>query len=462
VLRRLLRPASNLLLTLALPAGAAAEGLEAGTARVEITPAPGLGMYGFANRKGGATGVLDPLMARVLVLEAGEKRLALVAMDLGRPPAGEWIRRLREKSAATSGIPYVLVAATHTHSGPRIRDEYPPREAPDWESLVLEKVAQAIDDAHRGRVEARVGTGYGSVLIGHNRLRPEADGSVTWFERNNTMVPTSPVDPTVAVLRLDDAEGRPIAILVNYACHPVVFGSDNQQYSADYPGVALRTVERELGGQPLAMFLQGGDGDINPYYAVHPLDQDAVGRRDWTGERLGLEAARVAKAIRTEPSGEASLDYTEDTLDLEWRWDAGKHQEAVRQSRGPEAAAALERRRAEGLHAPVATVLINKRIALMTIPGEPFVEHQIDWRNRCPVRDALFVGYANGSLGYFPTIRAAALGGYGAANTATSVRPDAGARLVDHAIVRVYEMLGRLKDAPEDFRPPATSSEQRP
>jgi len=446
-----LRLASNLVLILALPAGAAAAGLEAGAARVDITPVSGLGMYGFASRKGGATGVLDPLMARVLVLEAGEKRLALVVMDLGRPPAGEWIRRLREKAAETSGISCVLVAATHTHSGPRIRDEYPPKEAPDWESLVLEKVGQAIDDAHRRRVEARIGTGYGTVLIGHNRLRPEPDGSVTWFERNNTMVPTSPVDPTVAVLRLDDAGGRPIAVLVNYACHPVVFGSDNLQYSADYPGVALRMVDGELGSQPLAMFLQGGDGDINPYYAVHPLEQDAARMRDWTGERLGREAARVAKAIRTEPAPDASLDYREDTLDLDWRWNAGKLQEAVRQSRGPEAAAALERRAAEGLHAPVATVLINKRIALMTMPGEPFVEHQIDWRNRCPVRDALFLGYANGSLGYFPTIRAAALGGYGAANTATYVQPDAGARFVNRAIVRVYEMLGRLRDAPEDF-----------
>ena len=450
MLRRLLRFASNLLLILALPAGAAAAGLEAGAARVEITPAPSLGMYGFANRQGGATGVLDPLMARTLVLEVGEKRLALVVLDLGRPPAGEWIRRLREKAAETSGISYVLVAATHTHSGPRIRDEYPPKEAPDWESLVLEKVGQAIDDAHRRRVEARIGAGYGTVLIGHNRLRPEPDGSVAWFERNNTMVPTSPVDPTVAVLRVDDEEGTPIAIVVNYACHPVVFGSDNLQYSADYPGVALRTVERELGSQSLAMFLQGGDGDINPYYAVHPLDQDAVRMRDWTGERLGLEAARVAKAIQTESARDARLDYSEDTLDLDWRWNVGKLRDAVRQSRGPEAAAAVERRAAEGLHAPVATVLINKRIALMTMPGEPFVEHQIDWRNRCPVRDALFVGYANGSLGYFPTIRAAALGGYGAANTATYVQPDAGARIVNHAIVRVYEMLGRLRDAPED------------
>ncbi len=451
MLTRRRRLASTGFLVLALPAAATATGLRAGAARADITPPLGLAMYGFASRKAGARGVLDPLMARVLVLEAGEKRLALVVLDLGEPPAREWIERLRGDAAKTSGISHLLVAATHTHSGPDIRDEYPPRQAPDWESPALEKVGRAIEDARRHLVEARIGTGYGSVLIGHNRLRPELDGTVTWFERNNTMVPTSPVDPTVSVLRVDDAEGRPIAILVNHACHPVVLGSDNLQYSADYPAVMTRAVERELGGRLLAVFLQGGDGDINPYYAVHPLDQDAVRMRDWTGERLGLEAARVAKAIRTAPERDAALEVTEDTLELDWRWNAEKLREAVRQSWGREAAAALERRLAARLRAPVTTVLVNKRIALMTMPGEPFVEHQIDWRNRCPVRDALFLGYANGSLGYFPTIRAAALGGYGAANTATYVQPDAGARIVDHAIVRVYEMLGRLRDTPEDF-----------
>jgi hypothetical protein len=449
-----LRRLALLGLLLSSPAASAAAGaLKAGVAQVDITPPVGLGMYGFASRKGGATGVLDPLMARVLVLEAGETRLALVVMDLGKPPASEWIRQLRQDAARDGGISHVLVAATHTHSGPEIRDEYPPREGPDWETGALQKVGRAIGDAHRHAVEARIGTGYGSVLIGHNRLRLEADGTVTWFERNNTMVPTSPVDPTVSVLRVDGADGTPLAVLVNYACHPVVFGSDNLQYSADYPGVAMKAVERELGGQPLAIFLQGGDGDINPYYAVHPLDQDAVKMRDWTGERLGREAARVARAIQTESTPDATLEFAEDTLDFPLRWSRESFRRALRESWGPKALAAFERRDALGLHAPVATVLLNKKIALMTAPGEPFVDFQIDWRNRCPVRDAFFMGYVDGALGYFPTIRAASQGGYGAANTATYVPPDAGARIVDHAIVKVYEMLGRLRDTPEDLRP---------
>jgi len=424
--------------------------LKAGVARVDITPPLGLTMYGYGGRKAGATGVRDPLMARVLVLEAGETRIAMVGLDLGEPPAPAWVKRLRENASKSSGISYVLVTATHTHSGPDIRPAFPAATPPDWESDALAKIGRAIDEAHQHAVEARIGTGYGSVLIGHNRLRLEPDGSITWFERNNTMAPSSPVDPVVSVLRLDTTEGKPLAILLNYACHPVVFGPDNLQYSADFPGVTEAVIERELGGQ--AMFLQGGDGDINPFYAVHPLDQDAPRWKDWTGDRLGREAVRVARGIHTEAVTDARLDFAEDVLEFRPRWSREPFLSAVRRDWGDGQAAVVERWYTEGMLAPVATILINKSIAFMTVPGEPFVDYQIDWRNRCPVRDAFFLGYANAALGYFPTIRAASLGGYGAGNMATAVQPDAGARIVDHAIVKVYEMLGKLTGIPEELR----------
>jgi hypothetical protein len=159
----------------------------------------------------------------------------------------------------------------------------------------------------------------------------------------------------------------------------------------------------------------------------------------------------VARAIKTEAAPDASLDYAEDVMDFDLRWNPDKYRPERRQPWG----AAKEPRsgnqsRQSVVRAPVDTLLIDKRIALVTLPGEPFVDYQIDWRNRCPVHDAFFLGYANDSIGYLPTIRAAALGGYGAGNSATYVQPDAGARIVDRAIVRIYEMLGRLRDVPED------------
>jgi neutral ceramidase len=434
---------------------AQAAGLKAGVAKVDITPPPGVLMWGYFDRKTPATGTLDPLYARVLVLEAGGKSLAWVDLDLGRTFGPAALARIREAAQKSSGISFVLVQATHTHSGPVIQDEYP-SGTPDWEAAAVDKVIQAIDEAHQHVVEARLGTGYGVAYIGYNRRRVNPDGTVTMFWRNQTHVPTAPVDPTVSVLRVDTAEGKPLAVLVNYACHPVVFGPDNLQYSADFPGVMTRTVEEAFAqsslGTPLCFFVQGAPGDINVYDATTPLKEDAVKKRDWSGEHLGQEAARVATSVRTEADPEPSLDFVEDTLTFRLRWNAEKLRQGLLAAYGPDIFKSFAPRIQEEIWMPVATVLLNKRIALMTMPGEPFVDFQMNWRERCPVPGAFFLGYTDGYFGYFPTLKAATEGGYGTASATTWVEVGAGERMVDHALVRVYEMLGRLTDTPEDLK----------
>ena len=446
----------GLALTLAVASrGFCGGALRAGVARVDITPPAGEQMWGFEDRHQPATGTLDPLYARVLVLEAGPesapRRLAVVTLDLGRSFGPGSLARLREAARRSSGIACLLVAASHTHSAPVIRDEY--RDAPPaWEQAALDKIGRAIAEAAGALQPARIGVGTGAVYIGHNRLRVNPDGTVSWFERNQTRIPTAPVDPTVTVLRIDRADGAPLAVLTNYACHPVVFGADNLRYSADFPAVMNRVVERELGGQVQSFFLQGAPGDINPYYAVTPMEQDAAGRRDWTGARLGEEAARVAKAIHTRAVDTPSMDFAESTITVRLRWDVDKFRAALSKFLGPDGMEIYGARIVPEIQLPVTTVLIDRDIALMTMPGEPFVDFQMNWRDRCPVPHALLLGYTNGYNGYFPTIAAASRGGYGAASASTWAEPGAGERMVDNAVVKVYEMLGRLSDLPNDLK----------
>ena len=197
---------------------------------------------------------LPPLLQAPLAERADWNELLEVVLDLGRVFGPASLAKLRRMAAETSGITYLMVAATHTHSGPVIRDAYPDGKVPAWETAAIQKIAGAIEEAKRGAVEARVGTGYGVAYIGHNRRRVNPDGTVTMLWRNETRVPTTPVDATVSVLRLDATDGEPIAVLVNYACHPVVFGPDNLQYSADFPSAMRETVERAFGGKPVSFF----------------------------------------------------------------------------------------------------------------------------------------------------------------------------------------------------------------
>ena len=439
-----------------MPYSAKSAPLKAGVAKVDITPPTGVLMWGYFDRLTPSKATLDPLYARVLVLEVGETRLALVALDLGRAFGPASLARLREAARKSSGISYLVVVASHTHAGPVIQDEYAAGQVPAWETADLEKIEAAIDEARAHAVEARLGADRGVAYIGYNRRRVNPDGTVTMFWSNPTKVPTSPIDPTVSVLRVDTADGKPLAVLVNYACHPVVFGADNLEYSADFPGVMTATVESQLeqagGTKPLCFFLQGAPGDINPYYATISRQQDTVKWRDWTGQRLGEEAARVAKSIRTEPVADPSLQFVEDTLNFRLRWNLDKFRQALLAAYGPEIFKNYAPLIKPEIAMPVTTLLIDKRIAFMTMPGEPFVDFQINWRDRCPTPDAFFLGYANGYYGYFPTIRAASEGGYGTASATTWVEVGAGERMVDRAIVRTYEMLGRLNDMPEDLK----------
>src|SRR4051812_20924046 len=103
-----------LCLTIAATAQANIE-LKAGVSRVEITPSGLMEMYGYANRKcGPANGTHDPLFAKVLVLESGDARIAIVTFDLGSMVSDNLRRDVESKLK----IPLLLMSASHTHSAP--------------------------------------------------------------------------------------------------------------------------------------------------------------------------------------------------------------------------------------------------------------------------------------------------------------------------------------------------------
>jgi Neutral/alkaline non-lysosomal ceramidase, N-terminal len=436
-----------ILLTLAPCLRANAENMKAGVAKVDITPPLGTHMWGYFDRLKGAEGTLDPLYARVLVLEGGGQRLAYVDLDLGRTFGPASLDQLRQAVKQKSGIDDLIVQATHTHAGPVVMDAYP-SGTPAWETAALAKIEHAIEDAQQHLVPVLLGVGYGEAYIGYNRRRPNPDGTVTMIWENPSRMPTWPVDPTITLLRVDQMDGQPLAILVNYSTHPVTFGPDNLKFSADFPGVMCKVVEQSFDGKPLAFFVQGAPGDINVYDATTPITQDAVGRRDWAGETLGKAAAAAAKDIQTRADPDSSIDFAEDSLSFNLRWDPEKFRQEVVREISPKAFDLFAPPIEKVMHLPVTTALIDRKIAIMGMPGEPFVEFQTNWRARCPVQDCFFLGYTNGYNGYFPTIQAATEGGYGATSATTWVQVGAGEEMEDHALIEIYKMMGRLQDAP--------------
>src|SRR5215469_7829307 len=368
---------------------------KAAVAKTEITPPPGLPMYGFFDRIKDnklSTGTLDPLYARVLVLEVGERRLALVTLDLGRTFNEYELAKLRQRIKNSAGISLLVVTASHTHSGPNILDIYSGGRPPGWETNAVEKIADAVEQASHHLVDAQIGTARGEVYIGYNRRQVGPDGKVTMLWTNPEKQPTAPLDPSVLVIRIDDLRGKPVAILVNYACHPVILGPDNLKYSADFVGTMASTVEKSFNSAPLCFFLQGADGDINPYYATTLLTDGALAKRDWTGEQLGKEAARIAKTIRTEVPRDPAIDFAEDAMPFQLRWDPHEFRQGLLRNYGPRifedhADLFVHDPPPDHLELHLTSLLLNKQIAVAGMPGEPFVNFQINWKDRCPLRD---------------------------------------------------------------------------
>lgn len=426
--------------------------LKAGVASADLTPAPGQYLWGYSNRTGPATGKLDPLMAKVLVLELGDTRVAIAALDLGRTPEDPLLADLRERTLSKYKIGNLLVTASHTHSAPSLEsaDGKPNAFGP----TVIDALDKAIGQAAANLVPVRMGVKRGTADLAHNRRHFLPDGRVAMQWRNVEREPTSPVDKEYVVVRFDRQDGTPVAVLLHYACHPVVLGPDNLEYSADFVGTARALIEKEL--KTTCLYLQGGCGNINPYVDKTPRSQGGVEAMHKMGTELGRLVAKTAAETKTAAAEHPSLEFEARQVPVRLRWNVQDPEvkAILSQAYGKRFDTYLAGMLKTGIvKTELTTVLIDDQVAIVGMPGEFFVQFQTELKSRSPVPTTLLVGYTNGYHAYFPTIRDAAAGGYGG-KTATYVEPGAGERLTDEALVTLYKMTGQLHDVPrvEDFK----------
>src|SRR5688572_11580361 len=421
--------AAILLLALLVPALASAAELKAGVARVEITPSTLMPMYGYSNRKcGPANGTHDPLFAKVLVLDAGGSKVAVVTSDLGSLVS----ETLRRDVASKLGIPVLLLSASHTHSAPSF---LPFGSAPasgegaaTYLAELERRIFGAIEEASRAMFPARLGIGKGSMQAGYNRLLLRDDGRARAVFDNLERIPYGPVDPEIVLLRVEDASGRARALLVHYAAHAVVLGPTSCKYSADYPGVVQSAVERELAGTQV-MFVQGGAGDINPLFqgrSGREVDDFAVMEK--MGQLLAAEVLRVSKTVKPLAPVVDPIKVRSEVITFADRWEKDKP-----------------------IEVGITTILIGREIAIATVPGEPLHKLQKMWKEYADVPHPLFYGYtfsAGGTwAGYIPDLRSAAYGGYGA-DASTRIEVGAGEKIMLRHLTFLYELLGMWQDQP--------------
>ena len=272
--------------------------LYAGAARRAINPQLGTGKAGLRLFGSPIQAIESDLTATVLVLGDGDTKVALIAADLCVISMAEG-GRLRSAVAEALGTPlsHVLLNLSHNHSAPALPEFMSMTDSEEdvpfrvrYERDLQRWLVEAALEADSRLQPARIGCGWGESTIGVYR-RETRDGRDVLGE-----VPGHPIDSSVGVIRVDDLDGTPIAVLFRYSAHPVTVGSRSQVASADFPGPAREVLERNLGG--LALFLQGCGGNVNPRVGIG-YEVDCRDTKNRVGLELGGEALKIAAQIRT-------------------------------------------------------------------------------------------------------------------------------------------------------------------
>lgn len=398
-----------------------------GVAEVDITPPVGGPMAGYAARTRGSEGVADPLYARALAIEVGQERAALITADLIGFPR-PLVEQVRQQAHAHLGLApeSLLLNASHTHFGPILRrgffqEETAPSEPdPLYLEMLQRQLLSVLQLAFQRLEEAHLG--WSSVEAGgfiYNR-RPKLEGKTVMafrYPEDPERYSWGPVDPELQVLAFYRPSGEPIALVVNYGCHPVT-GVDEAhfyQISADYPGVMVATLRRVLGVPVL--FLLAPCGEIVPRWRG-PQGRQRLG--------LGLAGAALKAYALAEPKPIEGFSVQRLEIHLPLKPSLASREaaqaalEAARRAKDQEAL--LRARRilwwldemggARSTYPTELQAFAWDGIALLGLPGEVFAEIGLNLKLRSPIENTLVAELCNDSCGYIPTDAAFDEGGY--------------------------------------------------
>ena len=431
--------------------------LKCGAAERCVTPPLGLNIPQCMSFNP-ATGVKDDLFTHAIALENNGKTIVLISIDTSGLGAA-FTRRVREALHREIGVDprAVMVSAIHIHTGgPQLMDVFwGQKEDKTVTDLFFERTVEAAVEAYRNRVPvtAKYGVGFEDGL-GFCRNYLMEDGTVkTNPGRKHAaeiLEPASEIDCTVSTLRFDDANGKPVCEIVNFACHPDTVGG--HEYCADYPGEMRRKLKDVYGNSHTVLFFNGCSGNVNHIDAFRLLDPEfRYGKEHYkymggvlAADVLALHedmeqvegdtvdfALRRFRAPRRQPT-EADLQWANDALAAEGGSKVDKRlaKELIRLHKHPKRFELVEMQ-----------VLRLGEFCFVGFPGEPFADIGLRLRSMVAPCQLIISELANNELGYFATEPAFSGGVYEAILPSDVFELDVIDRMVDTAAALVEGLM---------------------
>jgi neutral ceramidase len=387
--------------------------IHAASVQIDITPPIGVKMAGYGARTEASQGIHDPLKAQVLQIKSEDSSALIITMDL-LGVQKQFSDKLRASVSKETGIPesQIMLSCSHTHSGPQgfNLDDKVLGEDPDenLREITFRKIVGACRWVSMLLQPAKLSLGY-------------SNGSGVGLNRNDPLKGSA--DQQVIVLRIDDLNGKPIAVLYNYGCHPTVMGASNLLISADYPG-AVRKAVNGIFPDTVIHFTNGSAGDVSTRFTRRSATFEEV-------ERIGqIMAGAVLQAMNTTETFDVdTIKGRMESVDLPLKSfpsveeankliqtlknelvqmqksnaPAGEIRKIVTKTEGAEILL-LQIKQFEGkekLQASLQQIQIGP-LSLIGVPGEPFSKTFLDIKEQTSPRKVILLGYANDYKGYFP------------------------------------------------------------
>jgi hypothetical protein len=451
----------------AAPVPANAGPWQAGMAEIDITPPVGYRMAGYFDERF-STGIHDPLKAKALVLREGNRQVALVFCDLVGLSL-HVTRPARARASRATGIPItnIVIAATHSHTGPLfddVRRDYfhqeamaksgeDARERIDYPAFLTEQLVRVIIKAganlHPAEVDAGIATQPG---LPFNRRYYMKNGKVAFNPGQlnpNIVGPAGPVDSDVGILMVKDRNGAlPIGGLTVFAMHGDTVGGS--EYSADYPYYIEQTLRQAFGRDYISAFGAGTCGDLNHIDVSKGGAYKGFAVAEGLGRRIGetiLASVPSLKAI-----DKPALAVRSQTLLLPLQPVTPREVAEARVMMARlrdvntdlyakvRAAKAIDlAQRGKNVPMEIQVVRLDGDTAIVCLPAEIFVQFGLAIKKASPFKQTMVISICNDRPGYVPTLKAFEEGSYEVTNS--RLKAGGGEAMVKESI----KMLNELK-----------------
>jgi len=390
--------------------------VKVGASKANITPSFNVPLGGYLGRTSPSMGVHDPLYAKTLVIDNGEKTVVIISLDLLAVDRN-LTEEIREEVEETAGIDKenIMVAATHTHAGPDgiFKDPIFITTLPPDEkliSIIKTGVKQSVLDALKKGKTAEVRVG--KIIVKSASA--------------NRRVKSGPVDKQLISMRFDDNNGKMISAIINFACHPTVLDASNLFLSADYPGYVTSLIEN-VKSDSVALFLNGAAGDVSTRYVRRESsfrEAERIGNIIGSYALISLETSNKIRVdeIRTDkrnvdlcvrrfPSEEeinqmiSKIETMYGALMKNKASSADLRRVAVIYETLKSLKDYIDKLKPlEGktIKIEVQAFVFGDNVAIVSIPGEMFTELGMKIKENSPFETTIISGYTNGYVGYIP------------------------------------------------------------